>query len=337
MKDSKEPSPGLISVVVVAHQRRDFVPAALSSVAIQEIPHERIDIVVVTDFTDQHLETLCRRIGARLVVRTGSVGFQLAEGVRQSKGEIVCFLDDDDLFRSDKLNIVDQVFSERPEIGYFHNGRVVFSKPTPTREALVSKSPEERFSRVVRNDVKTLSKILSGRGWLTASNLSCVSVRRSLVIRYLSRLEQIEAATDGFFLFLAIASQTVIAVSDVPVTFYRYHQSFSHQSTADYDQFVLSNADHADAYCKTLSGISSMLTERDTLSLLVTERDYWTIRRAVYSGKGEMSRIEAGEYAVRNFGWNSFSQRIPLALMYSLGLSKLYCKFSYWRQKRLAT
>jgi hypothetical protein len=41
--------------------------------------------------------------------------------LQEGRGEILRFIDDDDLFASDKLEVVDRVFNEKPSLGYFHD------------------------------------------------------------------------------------------------------------------------------------------------------------------------------------------------------------------------
>ncbi|ADB86739.1 glycosyltransferase family A protein [Saccharolobus islandicus] len=37
---------------------------------------------------------------------------KLAKGIEEAKGDIICFLDDDDLFKPTKLERVDKIFEE---------------------------------------------------------------------------------------------------------------------------------------------------------------------------------------------------------------------------------
>lgn len=94
----------LVSVVIPNYNCGRFLPQALESVFAQTYPH--IEIVVVDDeSTDDSLQAL-DRYGSRVrVLRQPNQGVSAARnhGIRESRGELIAFLDADDLWAKDKL------------------------------------------------------------------------------------------------------------------------------------------------------------------------------------------------------------------------------------------
>ena len=94
----------LVSVIIPTYNRAATIAEAVESVLCQT--HREIEVVVVDDgSTDSTLEVLCA-FGDRIqVIRQKNAGPSAARnrGVRESMGEIIAFLDSDDLWLPDKI------------------------------------------------------------------------------------------------------------------------------------------------------------------------------------------------------------------------------------------
>jgi glycosyltransferase involved in cell wall biosynthesis len=94
----------LVSVVISNYNCGRFVAGAVESALQQSYPNTEV-IVVDDGSTDDSLEVL-QRYGdrVRIVTQTnGGVSRARNEGIRQSRGELVAFLDADDLWHREKL------------------------------------------------------------------------------------------------------------------------------------------------------------------------------------------------------------------------------------------
>jgi glycosyltransferase involved in cell wall biosynthesis len=106
-----------LSVVIPTFNRRHLVCEAVASVCAQR--HAECEIVVVDDgSTDQTAAALESRFSNRLrLVRTDNRGVAAARnlGVAASRGELLAFLDSDDLWLPDKLVTQLAFFAAHPE------------------------------------------------------------------------------------------------------------------------------------------------------------------------------------------------------------------------------
>ncbi len=129
------------------------------------------------------------------ILMHGSIGEYLYRGVTESKGDILMFLDDDDLFYPDKLLEVLDVFGADPKLGYYHNNFELIDKEgmplkkrfgyaRPKRDYLISENEKEKY----------LFKLSKFSGTF---NTSCVSIRRCIISPYLSFLKSIPTSPDG--------------------------------------------------------------------------------------------------------------------------------------------
>jgi Glycosyltransferases involved in cell wall biogenesis len=110
-----------ISVIITAHNRREFLLEAVNSALNQTLPKDEYEIIVVKNFEDERIDKFLEEHGVRnIVTNEGPLGAKIARGVEESKGEIISFLEDDDLWLPQKLEKVKQVFQDENVI-YYHN------------------------------------------------------------------------------------------------------------------------------------------------------------------------------------------------------------------------
>jgi glycosyltransferase involved in cell wall biosynthesis len=108
----------LLSVVIPTWNRARLVAEAVESALAQG--EGRVEVVVVDDgSTDGTAEELARRFGRRIVLlrrpRRGGVGAARNAGVARASGELIAFLDSDDLWLPGKLDAELALFGRFPE------------------------------------------------------------------------------------------------------------------------------------------------------------------------------------------------------------------------------
>jgi glycosyltransferase involved in cell wall biosynthesis len=112
----------LVSVVIPNHNYARFLPEALDSVLKQTYPE--IEILVVDDgSTDDSLDVLRRYHGRMRLFRQPNSGVSRARnlGIRESRGELVAFLDSDDAWLPEKLAKQVDLFESRA-LGMVYTG-----------------------------------------------------------------------------------------------------------------------------------------------------------------------------------------------------------------------
>jgi hypothetical protein len=144
--------------------------------------------------------------------------------VSQARGDVICFLDDDDTFSPSKLAWVADMFSGHPDLLYLHNGcRLIdpSSRPIPTYG--IPRRWRVLHHREVRRGItksREVAQMAHARGDYNASS---ISVARRLFDGPLGGLESVIATTDSYLFFAAIASEGSMILDPEQLTGLRIH------------------------------------------------------------------------------------------------------------------
>ncbi|MBW4560972.1 MAG: glycosyltransferase family 2 protein [Mojavia pulchra JT2-VF2] len=148
MELSQLPDSPLISVLVPNYNYAKYIGEALDSALQQTYPH--FEIIVCDDGSKDNscevIESYIQKDSRIRLIRkeNGGVATALNAAYRQSKGEIICLLDADDIWINNKLQKVLEVFRLNSQCGFaIHNviqidGQGNFIKSTPMFRRLAS-------------------------------------------------------------------------------------------------------------------------------------------------------------------------------------------------------
>ena len=146
----------LVSVLIRTHKRAAFLRQALSSVLHQT--HRPIEVVVVEDGSEEG-KAVCDEFADRMNVRyyriTPDRGRSVAgnRALQEARGDWMCFLDDDDLFFADHLEVLLQTVRETRLLGAFAlswrtKTQIIDASIAAYHEVSWDSVPDEPFSRV---------------------------------------------------------------------------------------------------------------------------------------------------------------------------------------------
>jgi glycosyltransferase involved in cell wall biosynthesis len=121
----------LLSVVIPTWNRAHLVCEAVESALAQA--EGRVEVIVVDDgSTDNTTDELARHFGQRVRLvqkaRRGGIGAARNDGARLASGELIAFLDSDDLWLPGKLNAELRVFERFPEVEAVVSDSFVFEE-----------------------------------------------------------------------------------------------------------------------------------------------------------------------------------------------------------------
>lgn len=213
-----------VTVVVTAYNRREFVLDALRSVINQTLPREDFDVILITNFTEPLLQEFCRANNIKTLCFEGGIGEYIAAGLRQANGEVMAFLDDDDMWTSDRLQRITTFFANLPDLGFYHNAvqyvsragdPVQFTRSVERRSASRESEPlllrgPERFRRF---------QLLVDRN--AGFNISSMAIRRDILLDHIATVRRTLSAQDELLFVLACFSDLSICVDPRPMTLYR--------------------------------------------------------------------------------------------------------------------
>jgi glycosyltransferase involved in cell wall biosynthesis len=113
----------LVSVIITTYNRNNYLKKALESVLNQS--YKNLDIIVVDDgsFGDEN-QNLCSKysfINYIKIENSGGPCKPRNEGIKISKGSYITFLDDDDIWEFNKIEILLDVLESNPTFGLAHH------------------------------------------------------------------------------------------------------------------------------------------------------------------------------------------------------------------------
>jgi glycosyltransferase involved in cell wall biosynthesis len=112
----------LISVIVIAHDRKIFLPKALRSLEAQTLTKDKFEVIVVKYYEDNYIDSIINKNSWKnIVTLEKSLGGKVAIGVEESKGNIITILEDDDIYMPERLQIIYNAFLKYKSLIYFRN------------------------------------------------------------------------------------------------------------------------------------------------------------------------------------------------------------------------
>ena len=226
------------TAVVMAHSRRQFIGAAVASVRAQRLAGAagELELLVTKDFPDPEIDRLS---GVRTLDSTGStLGEMLAGAVEEARGEILCFLDDDDLWEPEKMARVFAEFDRRPGLGYFGHGQSVIDtagRPMRTGGAMWRRQRRVSAPIYIERPEPGSASLL----WANAGNESSIALLRSSLADRLAFVRRIQASMDDFLLWNGLLSGHGLVFTAEPLTRLRVHtENYSRGGRASFSEYV---------------------------------------------------------------------------------------------------
>ena len=202
------------TVIVTAYKRKAFIKDAIKS--IMENSLGPTEIIVAKNFKDSEIDSF---LGAyhikNIYTDDETLGGKISLGISQSSGDILFFLEDDDLFSKNKIREVVHKFSEY-DIGFYHNDQEIFSD-----KAIGSYSSIDNRGFVYYSDIDSqkLKKLLFK--FKAGFNVSSIVISRDLAMRCIDLLRNVKITVDTFLLFCAIENKLPIMIDFRRLTHYR--------------------------------------------------------------------------------------------------------------------
>ena len=197
------------------------------------------------------------RNGVKLIdTDTLAVGGKIALGVEQAKGQILSFLEDDDLFLESKLQVILDVFAKDANLGYLHNSfSVIDDKGAYIRDRKYKTAMSTVYLSNESVSRKKISKVISHDKF---HNMSSVSIKKEILVRNLQELSIVSLGPDAFMFYAALESGQYLLFLEEKLTMYRKHMSLSNRNL-QYIEFMNWNRTSNESIVNELNGVQSSL------------------------------------------------------------------------------
>lgn len=279
----------LLTVVIMAYNRKKYLKDAIESALNQDLDKQYFEILLIKNFEDAELDSLCSQAGVSLI-RTGNVpiGKYLEIAVQTAKGEVIAFLDDDDVFEKNKLKRVFDAFSKHPELIYYKNDWSLIDssgKQTVRRRKKEKESGMDLQTYSVEHAIKRIGPRFR---W----NMSCLSVRKEAFLGFEGYTPTIACAQDLSIFYMAASKERHMAFDPQLLTRYRQHgesmtkvKGPDNDSLREYNTLKVLDDFIADKMLK--EDLVKALSKLRTLSVWdgsdITKKDFSRLLRKLFS------------------------------------------------------
>ena len=206
-----------VSVVVTAYNRKKYLPEALRSLERQTLDKGRFEVVVVKNFEDPASDEIIRRNGWRWVYSDEkSYGRFLLVGAEDVKGGVLTFLDDDDMYAPERLQVVERAFRETEGLAYFHNDQIIVDE-----EGRPLKNVKDQSDLLIESPSEACDKIFLA-GYI---NNSSTAVASWLIANVRQMLNRIETQLDLALAAAAASTGGKMLLSGRKLTMWRIHRA----------------------------------------------------------------------------------------------------------------
>ena len=122
----------MLSIIVCTYNRDKYLYGALKCIAENGFPKENYEIILVNNMSTDNTETECKRfendypnVNFRYFIETNQgLSFARNRGIKESRGEILVFLDDDSYIQEGYLNNLQKQLVAHPDADAF-GGRII--------------------------------------------------------------------------------------------------------------------------------------------------------------------------------------------------------------------
>ena len=210
-----------ISVIIVAYTRKNYIKQAIESVLNQTLNQNLYEIIVVKNFEDMEIDDFINKNNIKNIYTVDQrYGEKLTIGIKKSKGNIISFLEDDDIYDKKRLKHIYDIFHNY-KIQYYRNSYYYVDKNNGKIQGneMYNFDKQLYFNKSFEVPIGIISHIV---------NLSGVSITKNLINKYLSILAKLYITADRFINEIPYLEDIAIFYDSEKLTYYRLHDSSTH-------------------------------------------------------------------------------------------------------------
>lgn len=216
----------LISVALCTYNGAEFLPAQLESIVRQSRPAD--EIVVCDDGSTDATQALINQFATSSSIpvitnfnkqNLGSIK-NFEQAISLCTGDVIALSDQDDVWREDKLELIEQAFSTGTGTGLvFSDAEIVDKTLKPLNRRMWDEVSFDSHKRKLVNQGRALEVLITG--WtVTGATMAFRSEYKNLALPIPTNIQMIH---DGW-ISLAVAAVANVVAIDRPLIKYRQHE-----------------------------------------------------------------------------------------------------------------
>ena len=217
----------LISVVVIAYNRKEYILEAVKSALNQTLEKDLYEVMVIKNFADPTIDKFLDKNG---IININSDNYSLSGKIVESSilasGEFICFLEDDDLWSSGRLKAFTYLLKNYHDLDFYHNNFFYFRFGSVKFSQSLKKGEKKYLTEVKAKDAKLsfseFNKLLNGH---SIYNLSSMIVRRDLLLSQLDIFANFgNDFVDGLIFYISVIFGRILLMDQRKFTAIRVHK-----------------------------------------------------------------------------------------------------------------
>ena len=214
----------VLSVLVIAHERKEFIIDAIESLRNQSEQEGKYEVIVVKKFEDKAIDSLISSYGYQnLVTDKDSLGKKIYEALSHCNGQFICFLEDDDLFEDDKISKIVNKLNKNEDLLYIHNDHITIDLNGKITGMKLGKAIPGSLLIDLKNS--NFIKLARLSKYDPDFNLSSITIKLKVVEKNKEMLNKLNFSLDAFMYFSAISNREgKILLYKKDLTKFRYYK-----------------------------------------------------------------------------------------------------------------
>jgi glycosyltransferase involved in cell wall biosynthesis len=230
MIDEKNDKKPYISVIITAHDRKEFLKEAINSVINQTLDKSFYEIIVVKNFKDEKIDSYIEKNGViNIYTEEIELSKKIMIGIKKANGEIISFLEDDDIFYPKKLEIIYKKFKNDLKLGFYHNTQSGIDEDD---KHIIRNYSQDIY--ISDNDKKNFNYFLIKK---ISGNNSSISIRKNAIINFKEKIIKFNYNIDQLIFLLIFFTNFNLLHENNILTKYRIHNSWSNIFTFNFDYY----------------------------------------------------------------------------------------------------
>jgi glycosyltransferase involved in cell wall biosynthesis len=225
-----------ISIIITAFNRTKYVEKAIMSALNQDLDRKFFEIIVIKNFYQTSIDDFIKSQGIITIYSDESnSGKMMLQALKSARGEIISFLEDDDLYDVERMKVTYQKFNENRNLGFLKTGFSFFSDESVSSKKVWKKVTKSIYVKGGNKlDLKNLLKI--NRYGINAV-VSAAAIRKSILFSALRTFNSFYLYDYVLPYYTLYQGYDVLALNEV-LSYYRVSDSWTHIVTSNTDEFL---------------------------------------------------------------------------------------------------
>lgn len=214
----------LLTVLIIAHDRREFIKDAIESLRTQTEVDGNFEVIVIKKFSDETIDSLVSSSGyLNLITEKDSLGEKIYEALSHCNGQFISFLEDDDLFVKNKICEIVRLLQRNEDLIYIHNDHLTIDiNGNLMGIKLGNNLPNNTLMNLNKCSYIEIGKLAK---YDPDFNLSSITIKSDIVRNNKEMLKKINFSIDALMYFLAISNNSgSILLYKGELTKFRYYK-----------------------------------------------------------------------------------------------------------------